>query len=148
MADEAGIDFSTAWAKALTDLESIEIGPQQRAFLSQARPVTLVEGTAVIAVPSDFARAQVEQRLRAHIVDALSAALGRPVGLAVSVSPPADGSPAGTLLDPVPPPPPMSGFREPNHHDLQGIPASCPTSAPLPSAAAGIQRPATSATPW
>lgn len=105
MADEAGIDFPTAWAKALTDLESIEIGPQQRAFLSQARPVTLVEGTAVISVPSDFARAQVEQRLRSHIVDALAAVLGRPVGLAVSVSPPADTGP----LDPVPPPPPMSG---------------------------------------
>ncbi|WP_238992435.1 chromosomal replication initiator protein DnaA [Jiangella ureilytica] len=104
MADEAGIDFPTAWAKALTDLESIEIGPQQRAFLSQARPVTLVEGTAVISVPSDFARAQVEQRLRAHIVDALAAVLGHPVGLAVSVSPPADSGP----LDPVPPPPPMS----------------------------------------
>ncbi|WP_275264071.1 chromosomal replication initiator protein DnaA [Jiangella asiatica] len=101
MADEAGNDFATAWAKALTDLESIEIGPQQRAFLSQARPVTLVEGTAVIAVPSDFARAQIEQRLRTHIVDALSAAVGRPVGLAVSVSPPPEPGPGD-----VPPPPP------------------------------------------
>ncbi|PZF82746.1 chromosomal replication initiator protein DnaA [Jiangella anatolica] len=108
MADEAGTDFATAWAKALTDLESIEIGPQQRAFLSQARPVTLVEGTAVISVPSDFARAQVEQRLRSHIIDALSAVIGRPVGLAVSVSPPPDGVP-GALLDPVPPPPPLGG---------------------------------------
>ncbi|WP_026874094.1 chromosomal replication initiator protein DnaA [Jiangella gansuensis] len=97
MADEAGNDFATAWAKALTDLDSIEIGPQQRAFLSQARPVTLVEGTAVIAVPSDFARAQIEQRLRSHIVDALSAVVGHPVGLAVSVSPPPDSPPVDNL---------------------------------------------------
>ncbi|SEF14806.1 chromosomal replication initiator protein DnaA [Jiangella alba] len=105
MADEAGIDFPTAWAKALAELDSIEIGPQQRAFLSQARPVTLVEGTAVISVPSDFARAQVEQRLRSVIIDALSEVLGRPVGLAVSVAPPPDGA----APDGVPPPPPMPG---------------------------------------
>ncbi|TDD72436.1 chromosomal replication initiator protein DnaA [Jiangella aurantiaca] len=123
------MDFATAWAKALTDLESIEIGPQQRAFLSQARPVTLVEGTAVISVPSDFARAQVEQRLRSHIVDALSAVLGRPVGLAVSVAPPPDGAP----LDPVPPPPPLGGFREPasSSVDTEEIPlVSAATEAP------------------
>nr|WP_281352326.1 chromosomal replication initiator protein DnaA [Phytoactinopolyspora alkaliphila] len=69
------------------------IGPQQRAFLAQARPVTLVEGTAVIAVPSDFARAQIEQRLRSPLTDALTAVLGTPVSLAISVSAPPDQSP-------------------------------------------------------
>ncbi len=133
MADEAGIDFATAWYKALTDLESIEIGPQQRAFLSQARPVTLVEGTAVISVPSDFARAQVEQRLRSHIVDALSEVLGRPVGLAVSVAPPPDGA-AGATLEPVPPPPPMGGYLDApssSSVDTEEIPlVSAATDAP------------------
>lgn len=132
MADEAGIDFATAWAKALTDLESIEIGPQQRAFLSQARPITLVEGTAVISVPSDFARAQVEQRLRSHIVDALSEVLGRPVGLAVSVTPPPDG----VAPDPVPPPPPMGGgyldAASTSSVDTEEIPlVSAATEAPV-----------------
>jgi chromosomal replication initiator protein len=90
VADEAAQDFTVAWTKALTSLQTLEIGPQQRAFLSQARPITLVEGTAVIAVPSDFARAQIEQRLRGHIVDALSSVLGQQIGLAVSVTPTTD----------------------------------------------------------
>ncbi|MGH8826199.1 MAG: chromosomal replication initiator protein DnaA [Jiangellaceae bacterium] len=102
MTDEPAGDFSAAWALALDTLEGDDIGPQQRAFLSQARPVTLVEGTAVISVPSDFARSQIEQRLRSQIVAALTDALGRPVGLAVSVTP---GS--GRTVD-APAPPPSS----------------------------------------
>jgi chromosomal replication initiator protein len=87
VSDEPVSELTTAWAKALDALTGEDIGPQQRAFLSQARPVTLVEGTAVIAVPSDFARSQIEQRLREPIVEALSRAMGRRVGLAVSVTP-------------------------------------------------------------
>lgn len=87
MTDGTFDDFAAAWSKALGALDEHDIGPQQRAFLSQARPVTLVEGTAVISVPSDFARSQIEQRLRTAIVDSLSAVIGRRVGLAVSVTP-------------------------------------------------------------
>src|SRR5690606_4179530 len=112
VADEAAEDFSSAWAKTLANLESLDIGPQQRAFLSQARPITLVEGTAVVAVPSDFARAQIEQRLRTHIVDALTGVLGRPVGLAVTVTPPPSddvgsctAAEADAEASPAPPPP-------------------------------------------
>jgi chromosomal replication initiator protein len=50
----------------------------------------LVEDTAVVAVPSDFARIQLEQRLRPMLVEALGRVLGRPVGLAVSVAPLSD----------------------------------------------------------
>jgi len=88
--DDQGGDFDAAWRAALAALDGVDIGPQQRAFLMQARPVTLVEDTAVVAVPSDFARIQLEQRLRPMLVDALGRALGRPVGLAVSVTPAAD----------------------------------------------------------
>lgn len=87
MTDEPNGDFRVAWGKALQQLDSADIGPQQRAFLSQARPITLVEGTAVVAVPTEFARIQFEQRLRPLIVDALSDVLGAQVGLAVSVTP-------------------------------------------------------------
>ncbi|MGH8774527.1 MAG: chromosomal replication initiator protein DnaA [Jiangellaceae bacterium] len=79
-----------AWGAALATLDDTEIGPQQRAFLMQAKPVTLVQDTAVVAVPSDFARIQLEQRLRPMLVEALGRILGRPVGLAVSVSPPTE----------------------------------------------------------
>jgi chromosomal replication initiator protein len=88
--DEPGGDFGAAWGAALATLDDIEIGPQQRAFLQQARPLTLVEDTAVVAVPSDFARIQLEQRLRPMLVEALGRVLGRPVGLAVSVAPTSD----------------------------------------------------------
>ena len=97
--DEPRDEFALAWTKALGALDDHAIGPQQRAFLSQARPVTLVEGTAVISVPSDFARSQIEQRLRGYIVEALSATLGRPVGLAVSVTPASELDPASTAPD-------------------------------------------------
>jgi chromosomal replication initiator protein len=90
VSDEPGGDFGAAWGAALATLDDIEIGPQQRAFLQQARPLTLVEDTAVVAVPSDFARIQLEQRLRPMLVEALGRVLGRPVGLAVSVAPLSD----------------------------------------------------------
>ena len=90
MADEPKGDFRVAWGAALESLESADLGPQQRAFLAQARPVTLVEGTAVVAVPSEFARVQLEQRLRPMLVEALGRVLGTTVGLAVSVAPPAE----------------------------------------------------------
>jgi chromosomal replication initiator protein len=90
VSDEPGGDFGAAWGAALATLDDIEIGPQQRAFLQQARPLTLVEDTAVVAVPSDFARIQLEQRLRPMLVEALGRVLGRPVGLAVSVAPMSD----------------------------------------------------------
>jgi chromosomal replication initiator protein len=90
VSDEPGGDFGAAWGAALATLDDIDIGPQQRAFLQQARPLTLVEDTAVVAVPSDFARIQLEQRLRPMLVEALGRVLGRPVGLAVSVAPMSD----------------------------------------------------------
>jgi chromosomal replication initiator protein len=91
--DEPNGDFRVAWGAALDSLDTADLGPQQRAFLAQARPVTLVEGTAVVAVPSEFARIQLEQRLRPMLVEALGKILGTQVGLAVSVDPATVGDP-------------------------------------------------------
>jgi chromosomal replication initiator protein len=91
--DEPAGDFRLAWGAALESLDTTDLGPQQRAFLAQARPVTLVEGTAVVAVPSEFARVQLEQRLRPMLVEALGRVLGTQVGLAVSVAPVTDSEP-------------------------------------------------------
>jgi len=85
--EEHVTDFESAWLATLAALEANEVGHKQRAFLHQARPVTLIEDTAVISVPSDFARTQFEQRLRPIVLDTLSQVLGRAVGLAVSVDP-------------------------------------------------------------
>ncbi len=44
------------------------------------------ESTAIIAVPNDFTRTQLEGRLRGPLEDALSMALGREIRLAVTVN--------------------------------------------------------------
>ncbi|HEY6739654.1 MAG TPA: chromosomal replication initiator protein DnaA [Actinopolymorphaceae bacterium] len=74
------------WARLRADLDQ-ELPATQRVWLAQSRPVTLVENTAIVAVRDDFTRTQLETKLRSRLEEALSAALGRPIGLAVSVNP-------------------------------------------------------------
>ncbi|WP_354438381.1 chromosomal replication initiator protein DnaA [Marmoricola sp. OAE513] len=61
------------------------LAPNQRAWLSSSQPVMLAENTAVIAVPNEFTRSQLEGRLRTRLEDALSDSLNRPIRIAVSV---------------------------------------------------------------
>ncbi len=61
--------------------------PNQRIWLAASKPVMLAESTAVVAVPNEFTRNQLEGRLRTRIEDALTERAGRPVRLAVSVDP-------------------------------------------------------------
>ncbi|MCX6395080.1 MAG: chromosomal replication initiator protein DnaA [Propionibacteriales bacterium] len=71
------------------------LAPNQRAWLASSKPVMLAESTAVIAVPNEFTRTQLEGRLRTRLEDALSDTLGRPIRIAVSVDetlPANDGS--------------------------------------------------------
>ncbi len=75
-------DFEAAWSSLVDDLPA-----SQRAWLMAAQPVTLHESTAIVAVPDDFTRSQLETRLRPRLEDALSRGLGRAVRLAVTVDP-------------------------------------------------------------
>ncbi|MGN0064814.1 MAG: chromosomal replication initiator protein DnaA [Nocardioides sp.] len=75
-------DLGSAWSAILADLM-----PNQRAWLRASEPVTLHESTAIIAVPNDFTRAQLEGRLRGQLEDSLSDAFGREIRLAVTVNP-------------------------------------------------------------
>ncbi len=68
------------WPRIVNNLE-----PSQRVWLTTSRPVMLAENTAVIAVPNEFTRNQLEGRLRTRLEDALSDALGQPMRIAVSV---------------------------------------------------------------
>ena len=61
--------------------------PQQRAFLRLARLVGLIDATALVAVPNEYTKEVLEQRLRAQVIDALGAQLEREVLLAVTVDP-------------------------------------------------------------
>ena len=75
-------DLGRAWRRVVDDLQ-----PNQRAWLRASDPVTLHESTAVIAVPNDFTRMQLEGRLRNQVEDGLSEELGTEIRLAVTVNP-------------------------------------------------------------
>ena len=75
-------DLRHAWTTLIDDLPA-----SHRAWLSASQPVTLHENTAIVAVPDDFTRSQLETRLRPRLEDALSRSLGQPVRLAVTVDP-------------------------------------------------------------
>src|SRR3954468_23893055 len=89
-------DLGTAWRGVVADLQ-----PNQRAWLRASEPVTLHESTAIIAVPNDFTRSQLEGRLRGQLEDALTVAFGREIRIAVTVNP--------RLEEPVDDPPPVLG---------------------------------------
>ncbi len=89
-------DLADIWARSLNDLADMQIEPYQRAWLQLTRPLGLVENTALIATPNEFAKDQLENRLRALITNALSRELGRNIQLAVIIDPAVTASlPAG-----------------------------------------------------
>jgi chromosomal replication initiator protein len=75
------------WRTTLEVLDSDGIPVQQRAFLSLAKLVGLLDDTALIAVPNDFTKDIVETRLRDRVTATLGSQLGRDVRLAVTVDP-------------------------------------------------------------
>ncbi|GBE63985.1 chromosomal replication initiator protein DnaA [Mycobacterium sp. MFM001] len=62
--------------------------PQQRAWLNLVQPITIVEGFALLSVPSSFVQNEIERHLRTHITDALSRRLGHQIELGVRIAPP------------------------------------------------------------
>jgi chromosomal replication initiator protein len=86
-----GRELDVLWPAILDSL-----APNQRVWLASSKPVMLAESTAVIAVPNEFTRTQLEGRLRTRLEDALSDSLNRPIRIAVSVDDtlaPPEGSP-------------------------------------------------------
>jgi chromosomal replication initiator protein len=86
-----GTDLATVWRSLVDDLQ-----PNQRAWLRSSEPVTLHETTAIIAVPNDFTRTQLEGRLRTRLEDSLSEAFGTHIRIAVTVNPQLDD---GVILE-------------------------------------------------
>ncbi|MDX6280390.1 MAG: chromosomal replication initiator protein, partial [Kribbellaceae bacterium] len=80
---QAGADsLHIAWRDLLEELPA-----NQRAWLAGSRPVTLHQGTAIIAVADEFTRNQIEGRLRPQLEDSLGASFGHPVRIAVTIDP-------------------------------------------------------------
>jgi chromosomal replication initiator protein len=80
-------DLAEVWARSLAGLADIQLEAHQRAWLNLTRPLGLVENTALIATPNEFAKEQLETRLRTLVTHALSRELGRNIQLAVTVDP-------------------------------------------------------------
>ena len=103
LTDDPGSSFTTVWNAVVSELngESTADGgatsratlvapltPQQRAWLNLVQPLTIVEGFALLSVPSSFVQNEIERHLRAPITDALSRRLGQQVQLGVRIAPP------------------------------------------------------------
>jgi chromosomal replication initiator protein len=89
-------DLRAVWVRCLEGLSGDSVPAQHRAFVQLTRPLALVEDTALLAVPNEFAKDVLETRLRALVTDALSRELGREVRIAVTVEPtPQPSSPGG-----------------------------------------------------
>jgi hypothetical protein len=89
VADQPG-DLGQVWNRVIADLGASGAGGQplsarQRAFLRLTRPLGLIDGTALLAVPTEFAKDAIERILRRPISDALGKHLGVAVNLAVVV---------------------------------------------------------------
>jgi len=65
--------------------------PQQRAWLTLVKPLTIAEGFALLSVPSSFVQNEIERHLRTQIVEALSRRLGQRIELGVRIAPPEPG---------------------------------------------------------
>jgi len=83
--------------------------PHQRAFLNLARPLALVEGVAVLAVPNQYVKDFIETELSGTICQELSAKLGRSYTLAITVDVDADNHQVQPPLPPHPRPHPTKG---------------------------------------
>ncbi|PRX47721.1 chromosomal replication initiator protein [Prauserella shujinwangii] len=92
---EHQLNLTVVWEQVVRELADGTLSPQQRAWMRVTRPIGLLDGTALLAAPSDFAKEAIERALREPITEALSRRLGRDVSLAVKVDT-ADSAPAPT----------------------------------------------------
>lgn len=113
MTDDPGKAFLTLWDEVVAELngESTAAGqpapvltPQQKAWLKLVHPLAIVEGFALLAVPSSFVQNEIERHLRNQITDSLSRRLGQPIELGVRIAPqPAEEPPSAVTDGAVPP---------------------------------------------
>jgi chromosomal replication initiator protein len=113
------MNLGVVWEQVVRELSAGTLSPQQRAWMRVTRPIGLLDGTALLAAPSDFAKDAIERALREPITDALSRRLGRAVSLAVKV-------------DPMTPPPPVPAPTAPSNGDNGAEGIRAPRSAILP----------------
>jgi chromosomal replication initiator protein len=101
LTDDPGTAFPTVWEAVVAELNGDSrptaatngappapaLTPQQKAWLNLVQPLTIVEGFALLSVPSSFVQNEIERHLRAQITDALSRRLGQQIELGVRIAP-------------------------------------------------------------
>lgn len=96
MTDDPGSGFATVWNAVVSELNgeaangsahTTPLTAQQRAWLKLVQPLTIVEGFALLSVPSVFVQNEIERHLRTPITDALSRRLGQQIQLGVRIAP-------------------------------------------------------------
>ncbi|MDQ3990101.1 MAG: chromosomal replication initiation protein DnaA, partial [Actinomycetota bacterium] len=80
---ESHTDLGQIWNQVVQELSAGTLSAQQRAWMRVTRPIGLLDNTALLAAPSDFAKDAIERVLREPISQMLSRHLGRDVSLAV-----------------------------------------------------------------
>ncbi|ADG76655.1 Chromosomal replication initiator protein DnaA OS=Tsukamurella paurometabola (strain ATCC 8368 / DSM / CCUG 35730 / CIP 100753 / JCM 10117 / KCTC 9821 /NBRC 16120 / NCIMB 702349 / NCTC 13040) OX=521096 GN=dnaA PE=3 SV=1 [Tsukamurella paurometabola] len=126
------------WTAVVDDLcgESTDrtLTMQEKAWLRLVQPLTLTEGFALVAVPSQLMKDVIDRSLRDPIIDALSMRLGQDVELGVRISP--DATPPVTVAaEPDPP-------AGPSTADLP-VPNLPPAAAPLEAPSVTLPPPMT-----
>jgi chromosomal replication initiator protein len=129
-----GLDLALVWTRALEALPG-DLPPQHRAWLAMTRPLALVEDTALLATPNDFAKDVLENRLRPLITQVLSNQLGRDIRVAVTVQP--DQPPPAERPVPAEPEsdheqPPRPGAYSPEPSGYTGQTLRAPAADPRP----------------
>jgi chromosomal replication initiator protein len=107
LTDDPGSGFTSVWNAVVSELNGestpdngagnhsnlvTPLTPQQRAWLNLVEPLTIVEGFALLSVPSSFVQNEIERHLRTPITDALSRRLGQQIQLGVRIAPPSSGN--------------------------------------------------------
>jgi len=105
------LDLDAVWTRAIAELSDEVLPAQHRAWMRLTKPLALVQDTAVLATPNDFAREVLDTKLRPLIIEALSRQLGRDVRVAVTVEPAAEPADAVEEPEPAPEPVPAASYR-------------------------------------
>ena len=92
-------ELVTVWNRVRPRFDDPSIPPQQKAWIGLTRPLGLVEDTALLAAPNDFAKDYLENRLRPLIASVLTEELGRDIRVAVTVQSPDEQSEAAMEQD-------------------------------------------------
>ncbi|MFG2195544.1 chromosomal replication initiator protein DnaA [Streptomyces sp. NPDC048639] len=117
-------DLAAVWPHVLEQLlsEGQGIEPKDQRWLKDCQPLVLVAGTAVLAVPNEYAKGVLEGRLSPLISDALSRECGQSIRLAITVSA-TETAPSSPAPPQSPAPQPPQRYEEPPRqgppHDLE-----------------------------